>query len=448
MEYSVFKQEGSITLTYADGTRWRSYPVSCTDRTVQPWGAWSPTSASFGTRRLLASNRTPDYWAKKKSGVWIPPNSFYSSRMSITSNGMSDIVFTWYPAICSGPAILTWDEFQSRQMPSRLGSTIIAIPVITGDGPVDLITQVSTETLANRQKGEANLIESLAELDQLFKMVGNPIGNLGRFAKEFARSRSYRRLEVLRKRFPGVRVPGQLSSAARRTKLGKEFITLLSSEYLRWRYGVKPFISDVQAVMKTLKTSYKSQTKTSYHTARAKGTLQGTAVDKYTLTNSIWTIKWEILRTETFSVHGQWVDQYESTPWTDLGLTWHNLIGVPWELTRRSFVLDWFVNVGEVIYANLPRVGVVPKGGSVFSKRQLYHLCYFTGYTATNPAVTAVSGNLNDTVIVDFLEKRRKLIDRDRAIGLVVKSDFRFDHWTRALDAAALTSQLLMQVHF
>jgi len=449
MDYSEIKQEGSVTQSYAEGYyRARSFPVSCADRTIGPWSAWTPTGAYYGTWRLTASNRTPGYWSKKKRGDWIPPNIFYSTLQVREAVGMSDFVHTWHPATCSAPAILAWDEFQGKLMTARVGNIVVIGALTNDNASASLVTQVVTECLANRQKGIANYVESLAELDQVFRLVRSPLGNLGKFANEFSRSRSYRRLEVLRKRFPGVRYPSQLSPGARRTRLGKEFLSLLSGEYLRWRYGVRPLISDVQAAMKALKTTYKANTHADYHTARANGMLQGTKVDKYSLTNSIWTLRWEILRTETYSIRAQWVDQYQATPWTDLGLTWHNLIAVPWELTRRSFVLDWFVNVGEVIYANLPRVGVTPKGGSYFSKRQIYNLAYWTGWTEVDPTTVTVSGSLSDTVQISFTEKRRQLIDRTRDTGFVIKSDFRFDQWTRALDAASLTVQQLLKVQF
>jgi len=445
MEYTVYKTMGSANQTLP-GKRFRTFPVSCANRVPDAWSAYANTPAIFGEQRIMAGNRTPNYWARLKKGEWIPPNPFWSTRKFVTSQGSSDLIRTWAGNACTAPNISAWDEDQGLFMPSYNPSNLVT-SILGGDDAARLITQVTTECLANRQKGKANYVESLAELDQLFRLPTGPIVALGRFADEFRRRAGYQRMDKLRKRFR-VNYAKDLPRAYRNTKLGKEFLRLLSSEYLIWRYGVKPLISDIQAAMESLKTNYRLSKSSDIHTARANGLLTATKTDNYSSSSAYLKVDWSIQTADTFSVHAQWCDRYASTPWTDLGLTWHNLVAVPWELTKRSFVLDWFVNVGELIYANLPRVGVTPLGGSYFTKEQIYHLSYFRGFSDLQPLVVKYTGNLSDSVSIDYLRNQRSTIDPVRGTGLVIKSDFRFDNWTRALDAAALTAQQLAKVIF
>jgi hypothetical protein len=450
MDYTVYRQEGDITQT-VNRNRYRYFPVSCANRTVTPWDPWTASLPAYGNFKIMAGNRTPGYFAKRKRGDWVMPNIFYSSQRTTYSVGTSQWRWNWNPLSCSGPALQAWDELEGLMMLNYVSPLNGPVGALATGRDGDLNTQVVTECMANRQKGQANYVESLAEIDRTFAMIRDPLVNFTEFCRKFADSSRYRRLEKLRKAYGKEQL-----RPFRKTRLGQRWLmfsalaTLTTSEYLRWRYGVSPLISDVKAAMKSLRTNYRGQTKDSIHNAKANGSITNTTTTAYVTHHSYVDVFYKLGITQTYSVRANWADRYKATPWTDLGLTFHNLVGVAWELTHFSFVYDWFVNVGELIYANLPRIGVTPLGGSYFSIDRRYNAWSFDGFANTNlPQPYWYSGSLGDILVKESTTKRRQIIDPQlRNTGLVIKSDFRFDNWTRALDAVALASQQLHRISF
>jgi hypothetical protein len=448
MEYATYKAQGECNQAL-EGYRYRYFPISCANRTVSPWDPYTTTIAVFGEKRTVSSNRTPNYWARRKRGEWLPDNVFTSSRRSVSSFGHTSLTWTWQQGGCTNPVAFVWDQIEGLRMPNYMSQQAIAERATSAGADGELVTQIITECMANRQKGSSNYVESLAELDQVWSMIRDPLTNFRSFHVQFERSERYRRLVRLRKQAgqavrPFTHVPRRMKGSL----LG-QLALLTTSEYLRYRYGVTPLVSDVKAAMGALKKNYQAAMSTEVHTARAKGQIQGQKLNDFTSSSAYLKTDWRNAITNTFSVRAKWCDQYATTPWNDLGLTYHNFIGAVWELTHFSFVVDWFANVGDFIYANLPRVGVTPLGGSYFMVDQIYNVWSFIGYTNLQPAVLIYTGALADGVIIDLNIKTRRVIDPQlRGTGLVIKSDFKLDNWTRAGDAFALAIQAARNIVF
>jgi hypothetical protein len=300
--------------------------------------------------------------------------------------------------------------------------------------------------MAARRAGKANYVESLAELDKSYSMLVNPLENVNRFVNKFRRSPSYRELQRLRKKYPEkrYRFKGMASFARREINL---MLVLASSEYLRFRYGISPLMSDVKAGMAALEKGWNRPAV--YHAARANGQLQGYVVKTFAVPDTYWTWNFARVNTDTVSIRASWWDSYRRNPFDELGLTFHNVVGVPWELTRLSFVVDWFVNVGDLIYANIPRVNLTPMGGTFTVKQDIWNSGYFTGYTNVDQTVVVRSGSYADRVDIHVKRIGRNVIDeRYQRGGLVIKSDFRLDQYTRAADAIALVIQQVQSLTF
>jgi hypothetical protein len=319
--------------------------------------------------------------------------------------------------------------------------------IIDGDRVAALLWQTRTEAMAGRQKGSANYVESLAELDKTFAMVVHPLENVVKFCKNFRKTHTYRTLMVYldrnvlgyNVRYPKKRIP---QKGDVKFKEIRDLNRLWTSEWLRFRYGITPLMSDVREAIKALSKSFGGTPKR--YSSRASNRIEGFQDLPFELDTTDFKFTWHKITTETQKVKAWWFDEYTKNEFTELGLTLHNVIAVPWELTKMSFVIDWFGNVGDLIYANAPRVNVKPLGGgwsidvSQVSQWGNYHTL------SKNPAVIQRVGDITDQVQATNHEHTRNRMDE--RTKLVVKDDFRLTTWTRALDAIALVAQQLDQM--
>ncbi len=422
----------------------RSYPVSCANRTWSAWGAPVFGVAQFGQVKSFRDYVTPGYWKLRKQGKWIPPNVMISDDITVTNFGFSDIVATVYnPILCTGPNDYSKTEYRGNLYAyDYLVNVTGPVSLLDQSAMTSLVGEVRTACLADRGKGLTNLTESFAELDKTFAMLHSPLQNLEKFVREFRRTRNYKRLEELRK----IGAPLFSKRGLVRSKLGRkpgklalEFLTLLASEWLRFRYGISPLISDVKAAMKVLGETYDIGPKP--YTSRSTGAIFKVQYTPLAYTSFYYRVNATQSATHRFSVKANWTDIYRATPFNKLGLTFKNAVGVAWELTHYSFVVDWFANIGDLIYANIPQVGVDAKGGSYSSWDTKKTVNVATSVDNLVPADRQITGTYADGVIVDRLTKRRDPMDLSS--DLVIKADFRLDNWVRASDLAALIQQQL-----
>jgi hypothetical protein len=284
------------------------------------------------------------------------------------------------------------------------GFTVGRLPIMAdllGSSISRALTECSTSVQNARGRADGNLWETLAEADKA----------LGTLTGVFKSAR-----KVIQARHP----PG----------LAKE----ITANYLAWRYGIKPLISDTKMVIDGLQKKVGRVRKTT----RAK--VQMSDYRSRTVKQANEAFGTDILE-NTFDnvvIRATSLDEHVLTEANNVGLTSKGLITLPWELVRLSFVLDWFTTVGDFLGAITPAFGWTQLGSCyVVTREQRVEIdainCYSTSsnYRLDVPCSGGFTYHLNT---------KRRVVGLP-APGIVIRSDFRFSNLTRCLDAFSLLAQ-------
>jgi hypothetical protein len=289
------------------------------------------------------------------------------------------------------------------------GSIVLPAPIIDSGVINSLILEASTAARSDRGRGNSssNPFETFAEADQALGMFGQAAKN----ANEFFRKNG---------------------SIVSRSKAA-------GSAYLLWRYGLSPTMSAVQDAIESVDRSI----------GRVRQSVRGKASTSKTVTSSlsrglfgIYGQDYEVVTTETLTVRATILDEVEATLVTNNGITFKNLATLPWELIPYSFVVDWFLNIGDFIGSLIPVLGQKEIGSCTTIVRETERKEASTSLTTTS--------SYWDTIVTPFPSHgyTAKWIDKTRTPGiagpgLTIKSDFRLDSLYRALDAITLINQRL-----
>ena len=346
--------------------------------------------------------------------------------------GTSTYQVTTVASSCTSPVLKrTWTEIGcpfTLGLKNAKGIDFLSQPPSNPFDESKLIDEVFTKTMAGRAQGEANLIESLAEMDQVWHMVRSPLEAASKFLDAFVNRRFKGSQRLYKKVY----------------KRGRAFLVFSSAEYLRFRYGIQPIMSDVQAAMKAAQQVYRPVRER--HFSRSKGKRESNETVFGNFVYDQVTIGYQQTRQHIAEVRCGFCDEFHKTGWDAMGINLQNVIAVPWELIGYSFVVDWFVNMGDLIYANIPRAGVTPLGGWVSYTGTSRTVTSPTTCIVNNPSAYILGSSPTDQPTYEAIRKYRYA--RSDTGSLVVKADFRFDNWTRCGDAIALVLQKLGRIRF
>lgn len=262
--------------------------------------------------------------------------------------------------------------------PPELGNSWVTLPVGGGMLPgSDVPSTVSVDDWATNLRGQLkdqsiNLAQTFAERKQLVGMWDEYTSRLIKASSALRRGNPtavYRALSGghdLPRGWKRGLVRGPASSGGLSSAFG-HVQNVASDSWLAWQYGVRPLVSDVAGATKeyfkvrgvqplirrvTVKPKAKSwSTRIAYEggSAESTATLDGQVV----------------CYAEFYDGASSW-DQTTSR----LGLTDPLLLA--WELIPYSFVIDWFLNVGDFIHASGQISGLKRVGIHVSSKYREY----------------------------------------------------------------------------
>jgi len=267
--------------------------------------------------------------------------------------------------------------------------------------------EVSTTMMSERGRGsDSNLFESLAEMHQTLDMFNRPLERLRNYLEMVARQK--RKSARLRNVIDGV-----------------------SGAYLAYRYGLRPLVSDINSILKGLKETTEKRRRTT----RAKAGFKDVSSTNLSwISNVTYLANLSVI--DEVKIRAMSLDDVALSTLDNIGLSGKNLLTVPWELVRLSFVLDWFVNVGDFIGAWVPSPLWNQLGSCVTVERSTTSLWSAMGSTG-NTSYSVLSPGTGSLMRTDKL-KTRMPVDYP---SLLIKDNFRFDKATRVGDAFALLAQ-------
>lgn len=299
---------------------------------------------SSGTKEECIDTVHPNF-AKRKLAGDIMNTPIYLTRTVKTGTNTSDYKITYVnPNLtCTGTNYLKQLSGQ-RHLRSM---SLLPGGGITYDWYKELESNqldivVGTQAWAGIQAPHIQGTVFAAEIGKTMSMLMNPIANLKKFLSNIKKSKRYK-------------------SWSRSKRLGNQAVSLadfLADEWLRYRYGVMPLLYDVQGIMKILDDPFVSPRMTSRAFGQfSSGELTNTipysegsggyfAGSTKTTVSCVTRISAGVLyeaeaRNET--MYGYGLDQQ---------------LSAVWELLPRSFIADWFVNIGDFIDAYSPKIGV------------------------------------------------------------------------------------------
>lgn len=405
-----------LILTSKPATVWVHDRADCSGAPIQK-RLWSSSSYSAYSGRLevMQDEVVPSFHARKQRGevFFNPMSSSFVDISPGSSSGHKARHETWS---CSGTPYqykTEWDLTDHTWLDGWFGNTFVyssdgkrypklpAMPATAGHLS-NLIAEASTSCLNNRGRSSSNLYESLAELNKAASLL------------------------------PDL-CKGALNILSKRGAVEK--FKAAGGVWLGYRYGLKPIISDIDAVVKGMSKAVGRVRDTSRGSASANFSWSSRTARNYDscVQDLVSTFSEEV------TVRAMSLDEHVASMASNVGFTSKGLITLPWELTPYSFVADWFFNFGDFLGAMVPSFGLNQLCSGVTVKRE-------GSATGTLVFISATSGWTN--LIPPQGTQNVSYGSRVRYPGLpapsiVVKQDFRLDNIVRASDAISLLLQQL-----
>lgn len=376
------------------------------------------TGMSVGYIRSMTDTPTPGYKRLVREGKVIM-NYMESVRQDIT-NGVISRINGYANGIPFYDAAGSLEHISCAWLgPTSTATRYNLVPAIDVS---NLVKEVSTRCLSQIGRSNANNWENLAEFGKTVRMLRAPLRYYRKWFNQYGN---------VRRKF------GDSKVAAAGT------VEDLTNAWLALRYGVQPIVKSWIETEKQLRARGNlGPAKPIRETTRATRSLsaRGSSIINRSDGTYISSISEQI--TETHEVRAMSLDEMVWT-WADtLGLGSKDLITLPWELIPYSFVVDWFLNVGDFLGAMSQYM--YPKSLAQCHTIKSVRSVYRETLDHTTPANYVLSSKRKGWVREDTVWKTR--YPGLHAPSLVFKSDFRLDDLVRLGDSFSLIGQQLSRI--
>lgn len=234
-------------------------------------------------------------------------------------------------------------------------------------------TKAVTQAFARANRPDVQGLVFLGELKKVLFMLRHPLSaieELHAAMRRRIRNREIRELWDARRYYDAFVLDSSLEGMVHRRKgythkrtitpgrLGMDQAVAYSSLWLQWRYGVLPLIMDMQGTLKALSRLHTSVRQTYRGKERSSDRSVVTSSQGY---NSWWLYTITKVHEEELNTRAGVLLQLDADLMDRFGMKLYDVPSSVYELIPYSFVVDWFLNLGDVIAALTPRADVSNK---------------------------------------------------------------------------------------
>jgi len=233
----------------------------------------------------------------------------------------------------------------------------------------NLVNATLARAFANVSDSEAQILVSFAEAKKTAQTVVSILSKLVGVVRGF---RNYRRSLTLLKRRGG-------------TKLTKD----MAKQWLELRYGVRPLYYDAMNLMSAIDQAKRDRPRMKF---TARKSYETSADEPYTHLVGIRQCQGRMTYTRNITVSAGVQTQVDMNRIHQLARPFGlgEIFQSGWELVPFSFMIDWFLNIGDLIGAWSPKAGTKVLGSYVTVKDILVQTC-----TIDDVSFPTYSGNPN-----------------------------------------------------
>lgn len=378
-----------------------------------------------GRRQYMRDVVVPDFAARRAKGeVFFNPMTKYVCEVGVGSgNALGEVKnlsqacsppYAYNPLYrFTRPGLATYGRnLSGLDFPTEvLGWPTYSGPLLfTDTEQLSIRQEAATACLSNRGRvSDSNLWETIAEFDQTMSLTSDIF-------------------DTLRKTI--------LAHKAEVVAAG------VASGWLIWRYGVNPLVSDISNLAAALE-KFGGKRRIS-----SRGFAAQTKTGSRTKTNSVyatWWITGKISITETYSCRSMSLDEVLVSFLDDIGLGLKGLLTLPWELTTLSFVLDWFLNFGDLLGAVTPAANASQLGSCTVTEVTTREYYVLESATVKNPAAFSVT-KYPDPATHERIQTLTTRVPGLESPALAIRADFGLHKWRRAMDSISLLTQALVSL--
>ncbi|DAD50949.1 TPA_asm: maturation protein [ssRNA phage SRR6255733_3] len=289
----------------------------------------STAGVEVGSLKVTTDVVTPKFRSRSSKGEII--NNPFSSVLTEKSGSASGALNATFNGTCSGSS--TRSETQTNWI---TGGSPPTGPWPALDSAISQARRLAgTQAAAGVAAPDVQGLVDLAELRKTLSMLRRPLGSLGSMITRIKNSKRYRRWLL--------------------QNPGKGFADFMSSEWLRYRYGILPLVFSIQGALKALNDGKRPLRVTSRGRASVSVSPE-TKVSSSTYSWSVATITGS--RSAEVTCRAGILYEYQSDMGSRFGVGLQEVPAAAYELIPYSFVVDWFLNLGDFISAISPKVGV------------------------------------------------------------------------------------------